>query len=291
MRIPESLYTLMDYGVIDEVIRPLLSGKEAQVYLVWSGGEERVAKVYKEARDRSFKHRATYAEGRKTRNTRDQRAVAKRSKHGRAQDEAAWRSTEVDMIYRLHNAGVRVPTPHQFVEGVLIMELIADQHGEPAPRLSELSYSAEEAGVIHQGLLREVVRMLCAGVVHSDLSEFNILIDPDGPVIIDFPQSVETAGNQNARKLLMRDVANLQRFLSRCDPQAPNLPYGQEMWALYRENQLASDTPLTGRFHGSRKQANVGRVLEAIEDANEDERKKRERQGGGARPRRRRRRR
>src|SRR5687768_1097712 len=218
MRIPNSLISLADEGIIEEVVRPLMSGKEAEVFLVRSGGELRVAKVYKEAQNRTFKNRAEYTEGRKVRNTRDQRAINKRSRHGRDQDEAAWRSTEVDMIYRLRDAGVRVPTPHHFIDGVLIMELITDEVGDPAPRLAEVSLSAEEAVRVFDRLLAEAVRMLCAGVVHGDLSDFNVLMGADGPVIIDLPQAVDASSNQNARKLLLRDVDNLQRFLSKFAP-------------------------------------------------------------------------
>ena len=215
MRIPESLVTLADYGIIEEVVRPLMSGKEAQIYLVIAGGEQRVAKIYKEAENRSFKHRAEYTEGRKVRNTRDQRAISKRSSHGRAQDEAAWRAAEVNIIYRLQEAGVRVPVPYHFIDGVLVMELITDAEGNPAPRLGDLALSSEAATVVYDQLIRTVVRMLCAGVVHGDLSDFNVLMAAEGPVIIDFPQAVDPAHNQNARKLLLRDVNNLHDFLAR----------------------------------------------------------------------------
>ena len=281
MRIPESLATLADYGIIEEVIRPLMSGKEAQVYLVIAGGQERVAKIYKEAQDRSFKHRAEYTEGRKVRNTRDQRAISKRSSHGRAQDEAAWRSTEVNMIYRLQNAGVRVPVPYHFLDGVLVMELITDADGNPAPRLGDLEYSRETAIAIYDKLVREVVRMLCAGVVHGDLSEFNVLMAADGPVIIDFPQSVDSAHNQNARKLLLRDVDNLHRFLARFVRDARRMPYAEEMWELYQSNGLTPDTRLTGRFRQSRERADTASVLALIEDARQDERRRREGLAGG----------
>jgi RIO kinase 1 len=279
MRIPNSLVSLADQGIIEEVVRPLMSGKEAEVFLVRSGGKLRVAKVYKEAQNRTFKNRAEYTEGRKVRNTRDQRAINKRSRHGREQDEAAWRSTEVDMIYRLRDAGVRVPTPHHFIDGVLIMELITDAEGDPAPRLAEVSLSPEEAVRVFDRLLAETIRMLCAGVVHGDLSDFNVLMGADGPVIIDLPQAVDASSNQNARKLLLRDVDNLQRFLSRFAPNRQPRPYAQEMWDLYACSQLTPDTRLSGRFRAASRQADTASVLELIGEANLDERRRRETQG------------
>jgi RIO kinase 1 len=279
MRMPDSLATLVDYGIIQEVVRPLMSGKEAQVYLVVSEGEVRVAKVYKEAQARTFKHRAEYTEGRKTRNTRDQRAIAKRTRHGRAQDEAAWRSTEVDMIHRLSDAGVRVPQPHQFIDGVLVMELIKDADGNPAPRLGDLSFGPERALEIYDDLIREVVRMLCAGVVHGDLSDFNVLMGAKGPALIDFPQSVDPASNQNARRLLLRDVENLHRFLARLAPEASRPPYAQEMWELYQGNRLRPDTKLSGGYRVSPETTDTSEVLVLIGDAREEERARREARG------------
>ncbi len=276
MRIPDSLAPLFDHGILDEVVRPLMSGKEAQVYIVVSGGEQRVAKVYKEAENRTFKQRAEYTEGRKVRNSRDQRAIHKRTKHGRAQDEAAWRSTEVDMISRLSAAGVRVPVPQHFIDGVLIMELVTDADGNPAPRLADLEFDAESAEAMYGKLMREVVKMLCAGVVHGDLSDFNVLVGADGPVIIDFPQSVDAAHNTNARKILLRDVDNLHRFLARFVPNARRYPYAEEMWDLFQSNSLAPDTKLTGRYRASERRANTHAVLELIQDANYDERKRRD---------------
>lgn len=276
MSIPESLATLAECGVIAEVVRPLMSGKEAQVYLVIAGGEERVAKVYKEAANRSFKNRAEYTEGRGVKNSRDQRAISKRSTHGRAQDEAGWRESEVRMLRRLQAAGVRVPIAYNFIDGVLVMELIKDADGNPAPRLAELDLSAEAAGAIFQQLLREVVRMLCAGVVHGDFSDFNVLMAADGPVVIDFPQAVEAAQNQNARKLLLRDVNNLHDFHTRFVRGARRLPYAEEMWELYQNNALTAETPLTGRYQASNKLADTASVLSLIDDANRDERRRRE---------------
>ena len=279
MRIPSNLTSLIDEGLIQEVVRPLMSGKEAEVFLIWAGGELRVAKVYKEAQNRTFKNRAEYTEGRKVRNSRDQRAIDKRSRHGRAQDEAAWRSTEVDMIYRLRDAGVRVPTPHHAIDGILMMEMVADADGNPAPRLAEVSLDPAQARWVFDRLLAEVVRMLCAGVVHGDLSDFNVLMSADGPVIIDFPQSVDASKNQNARKLLLRDVDNLQRFLARFVPGLPRRPYGEEMWDLYASSLLTPDTKLTGRHRAFERRADTRAVLDLIGDANHDERRRRERQG------------
>lgn len=276
MRVPESLVPLFDYGVLDDVVRPLMSGKEAHVYLVMSGGRYAVAKIYKDAQNRSFKHRAEYTEGRKVRNTRDQRAIANRSKHGRQKDEAAWRSTEVDMIHRLHAAGVRVPVPYHFIEGVLLMELVTDADGHPAPRLGDLPFDAVSARAMYDRLIRATVQMLCAGVVHGDLSEFNVLVAADGPVVIDFPQSVDSAHNANARKLLIRDVDNLHRFLARHVPSARRVPLAEEMWSLHEQNLLTPDTRLRGDFRVAERVANTASVLELIGDANRDERKRRE---------------
>jgi RIO kinase 1 len=202
--------------------------------------------------------------------------MQKRSKHGRAQDEAAWRSTEVDMIHRLHAAGVRVPVPMHFVDGVLLMELITDAEGNPAPRLADLVFEPSQAQAMYDRLMLEVQRMLCAGVAHGDLSDFNVLVGADGPVIIDFPQSVDTAHNTNARKLLLRDVENLHRFLKQFAPNARRFPYAEEMWDLFQQNALTPDTRLTGRYRPSERRANTGAVLELIQDANYDERKRRE---------------
>jgi RIO kinase 1 len=276
MRIPESLTALVDDGIIDEVLRPLMSGKEAQVYLVLSGGRESVAKVYKDAQRRTFQNRAEYTEGRKVRNTRDQRAMQKRTRHGRAQDEAAWRTTEVDMIYRLRSAGVRVPEPYHFIDGVLVMELVTDADGQPAPRLGELLLEREEAQRVFDQLLAEVVRMLCAGVVHGDLSDFNVLMAEDGPVIIDFPQAVDAASNQNARRLLTRDVDNLHRHLAKHVPGYVARPYAQEMWQLYERNALTPDTRLRGVFRGHVGRVQTEAVLGLIGDAARDERRRRE---------------
>ncbi|MEE2750591.1 MAG: PA4780 family RIO1-like protein kinase [Myxococcota bacterium] len=267
MSVPGPLAELLDLGVIDEVIRPLQAGKEAQVYLVISKGETRVAKVYKESNQRSFKHRSDYTEGRRVRNSRQQRAMNKNSRYGRKENEAAWRSAEVDCLYRLFAAGVRVPTPYDFIDGVLIMELIENGEGSPAPRLADLNLSPGEAESLLKMLVQEVVRMLCAGIVHGDLSDFNILIDPKGPVIIDLPQAVDPAQNQQARRLLIRDVKNITMFMARFAPRLRRLKYGPEMWALYERGELTPETILTGQFKRSEQQTDTRSVLDEIQDA------------------------
>ena len=280
MNIPEALAPLFDEGIIDRVVRPLMSGKEAQVFLVESAGELRVAKVYKNADHRSFKKRVDYTQGRKTRNSRDQRAVEKRSKHGRAEEEAAWKSAEVDIIHRLHLGGVRVPIPYAFVEGVLVMECVVDPEGNPAPRLGDLAFDPEGAKAMYDRVLQEVVRMLSVGVVHGDLSDFNVLVSGDDPILIDFPQSVDTASNTNARALLLRDVDNIHRFLARWAPKLPRLPYAEEMWALHENNALAADTVLTGQFREVERATCGDSVIGLIRDAEREERKRSEALGG-----------
>lgn len=271
MRAPESLATLLDYGIIQEVIRPLMSGKEAQVYVVVVAGDECVAKVYKAAEQRTFKHRSDYTEGRRTRNTRDQRAMSKRSQHGRQKDEDAWRTTEVEMIYRLRDAGVRVPEPINFVDGVLVMEFVKDADGHAAPRLGDLSFSASEAREIYHALIREVVRMLCAGVIHGDLSDFNVLMGTAGPVLIDFPQAVDPSHNPKGRDLLLRDVQNLHRFLARFAPDEPVRRYGEEIWSLFQENKLQPDTKLSGGYRAPKGKTDTEAVKALIDDASRDE--------------------
>ena len=275
MRVPDSLAALAAEGIIASVLRPLKSGKEAQIYLVLAGGEERVAKIYKDAENRSFKHRSDYTEGRRVRNSRDQRAMSKHTSYGRSKDEGAWRSAEVQAIYRLRDAGVRVPEPFHFVDGVLIMELVKDAEGHPAPRLGEVEMAAGEARSVFDQLLREVVRMLCAGVVHGDLSDFNVLMGAGGPVLIDFPQAVDASRNQNARELLIRDVDNLTSFLGRFDPTANGLPYGQEMWSVYERGELRPDTVLNGQWRPLETETDTAAILRDIEEAELDEQRRR----------------
>lgn len=284
MRVPHRLESLYEMGIIQEVVRPLMSGKEAQLYVVVAGGVERVAKVYKEADQRSFKQRADYTDGRKVRNSRDRRAMAKGTRHGRARDEQAWQSAEVDVIYKLRNAGVRVPTPYNFMDGVLVMDMVADEEGEPAPRLGDLTFTAPQAQFVYDTLMQQVVRMLCAGVVHGDLSDFNILLSDEGPVIIDFPQAVDASSNSAARRLLIRDVDNLHNFLGRAT-RHPRRPYAQEMWALYERGELTPDTKLFGSFRDERRPANTKEVLGLIGDARREDGRRRgpgkPRRGGG----------
>ncbi len=275
MKIPESLLPLLDQGIIDSVVRPLMSGKEAQVFLVMSEGEQRVAKVYKDAQHRSFKHRADYTEGRRGRSSRDQRAIAKGSKHGKEQEELAWRSAEVDMIYRLRAAGLRVPEPYHFVDGVLVMELVQDLDGNPAPRLGDVEMEPDEALSVFHTLLGEVIKMLCSGVIHGDFSDFNVLLGADGPVVIDFPQSFDAAQNQNAKEILVRDVANLQRFA--VERGITDLPqrYAQEMWELYARGDLKPDSALTGHHRASERQADLRGLLQELADDERDEMRRR----------------
>ncbi|MFK7927166.1 MAG: PA4780 family RIO1-like protein kinase [Myxococcota bacterium] len=276
MRVPESLVPLVDQGIIQRVIRPLMSGKEAQIFLVESRDELRVAKVYKEASHRSFKHRADYTEGRRTRSTRGQRAMAKRSKFGKKEVEDAWRTAEVNAIYKLRDAGVLVPQPYEYIEGVLIMELVCGEDGEPAPRLADVDFSPAQAKELFKILIREVVKMLCAGVVHGDLSDFNVLIGPNGPVVIDFPQWVDPAFNTNAQNLLIRDVRNLTSFLARHAPGLKKTRYADEIWGLYSKGTLTPTTPLTGQFEDTDKQADVDSIVAEIQAATRAEEARRE---------------
>jgi RIO kinase 1 len=266
MKTPQRLAPLLEDGLIDDVVRQLMSGKEATVYVVRCGDDVRCAKVYKEANKRSFRQSVDYTEGRKVKNSRQGRAMAKGSKFGRESQEAAWQSAEVDALYRLANAGVRVPEPYNFYEGVLLMELVVDANGNAAPRLNDITFSAEEARIHHQTLIKEVVRMLCAGIVHGDLSEFNILMSADGPVIIDLPQAVDAAGNNNARDMLERDVRNLSDYFGRFAPELLSTEYGKEIWALYAHGNLTLDTLLTGRFRQTNKPVDLKGVMREIDD-------------------------
>ena len=243
MKIPKRLEPLIEDGLIDGVVRQLMSGKEAMVFVVRCGDETRCAKVYKEADKRSFRQAVDYTENRKTKNSRQARAMAKGTRFGRQAQEKAWQSAEVDALYRLAAAGVRVPKPYNFHEGVLLMELVTDDEGNAAPRLNDVEFTPEVARTFHHRLIREVVRMLCAGVVHGDLSEYNILVGGDGPVIIDLPQAVDAAGNNHAPSMLERDVANLRTYFGRFAPELLATDYGKEIWALYEAGTLAPGSP------------------------------------------------
>jgi RIO kinase 1 len=270
MKTPKSIEPLVRDGLVDEVIRPLKSGKEAAVYVVLSEGEIRCAKVYKDVNQRGFHKQAQYQEGRKVRNSRQARAMEKNSRFGRKQQEEVWQNAEVDALYRLAAAGVRVPKPYNFVEGVLLMELVTDAHGSAAPRLNDLELSREQALEYHGLLIKEVVRMLCAGLVHGDLSEYNILVDAHGPVIIDLPQAVDAAANNNAARMLERDVDNLADYFGRFAPELLMTEYGKEIWKLYESGDLTPQVALTGRFLGSTKQADVGSIMREINDARDE---------------------
>jgi RIO kinase 1 len=277
MKAPPRLQTLVDEGLIDTVVRQLMSGKEAMVYVVRCGGETRCAKIYKEATQRSFRQAVDYTENRKVKNSRSARAMAKGSKFGRQEQEAAWQSAEVDALYRLAAAGVRVPKPYNFFDGVLLMELVTDAHGDAAPRLNDVSFTPAQAMKHHAALIAEVVRMLCAGVVHGDLSEFNILLahtpglgdtpGVDEPVIIDLPQAVDAAGNNHAQRMLLRDVGNLRDFFGQFAPALLKTDYGPEMWSLYQAGLLGNETVLTGHFERANADVDMAAVLREIDDA------------------------
>lgn len=270
MRTPEGLQSLIDDGVIDEVMRPLKSGKEASVYVIRVGEEIRCAKVYKDMAQRSFQQRVQYQEGRKVRGSRQARAIGKATKFGRKEQEAAWKNTEVDALYQLVDAGVRVPQPHGFFNGVLVMELVVDADGHSAPRLGEVELSPVQARGFHRFLVHQVQKMLCIGLIHGDLSEYNVLVAPDGPVVIDFPQVVSAAGNNAARRMLQRDVNNLTLSLGRFAPELLSTHYAEEMWALYEAGELRPDSELTGEFEFDESTADLDSVQLAIRDAREE---------------------
>jgi RIO kinase 1 len=266
MKIPKSLQPLIDDGMVDTVVRRLKSGKEASVFIVACGAELRCAKVYKEAENRGFHKLAQYQEGRKTRNSRDARAMGKRGRHGRRVQEAEWKNAEVDALFRLANAGVRVPKPYLVHEGVLLMELVRDAHGDPAPRVNDVAVTPEQARAWHLFMIKQIVRMLCAGLIHGDLSEFNVLLDVDGPVIIDLPQAVNAAGNNNAFAMLERDVDNMRSSFGRFAPELLETEYALEIWALYEAGELTPDSALSGRFARDTSAPDVAAVLTQIED-------------------------
>jgi RIO kinase 1 len=267
MKPHKRLEPLIEDGLIDEVVRQLMSGKEAMVFVVRCGEDVRCAKVYKEANKRAFRQAVDYTENRKTKNSRQARAMAKGTKFGRHAQEQAWQSAEVDALYRLAAAGVRVPRPYNFHEGVLLMELVTDVEGNAAPRLNDLTFSAEEACAHHHSLMREVVRMLSAGVIHGDLSEYNILLGATGPVIIDLPQAVDAAGNNHAKAMLARDVNNLTSFFGQFAPALLTMQYAEEIWALYEHGKLQPDVTLSGHFKQSLPPVDLEGVIREIDDA------------------------
>ena len=271
MKTPKRLQPLVDDGLIDEVLMQLMSGKEAQVYIVRCGDDTRCAKVFKEAKQRSFKQAVQYQEGRKERNSRRARAMAKKTCYGQKEQEQAWLTAEVDALYRLAAAEVRVPKPYGFVDGVLLMEMITDAEGDVAPRLDDVTLTEEQALRYHAKVIQDVVRMLCAGLIHGDLSEFNVLVDADGPVIIDLPQAVDAAGNNSAAAMLERDVNNMRAYFGRFAPELLATHYGKEMWALYEAGKLHPDSQLTGHFEFDDHIANVDELMEVIDDAKEEE--------------------
>jgi RIO kinase 1 len=280
MKAPPRLQSLVEEGLIDTVVRQLMSGKEAMVFVVRSGDQTLCAKIYKEANNRSFRQAVDYTENRKVKNSRSARAMAKGSRFGRQEQEAAWQSAEVDALYRLAAAGVRVPQPYNFHDGVLLMELVTDAHGDAAPRLNDVAFTPAQALQHHTTLIAEVVRMLCAGVVHGDLSEFNILLahmpgkdgdegaeSVDEPVIIDLPQAVDAAGNNHAQRMLLRDVANLRDFFGQFAPALLKTDFGPEIWNLYQAGLLSNETVLTGTFERQHATVDMQAVLREIDDA------------------------
>ena len=275
MKIPDRLLPLLEQGLIHEVIRPLMSGKEAAVYVVAAQDGICVAKVYKDAEHRSFRQRAAYIEGRQVRNSRQRRAMEKGSKYGREQTEAAWQNAEVDALYKLHAAGLRVPRPIMFSDGVLLMDMVMNSDGEPAPRLCDCNFTPEQAWRVLEFVVYQVAGMLCNGLIHGDLSEYNVLLAWDGPMIIDLPQAIDAAHNQSARSLLVRDVENITNFLARSNPGLAEARFGQEMWGLYERAQLFPDTPLTGRWRGSTRRVDTRGVMREIEDSAREARTRR----------------
>lgn len=271
MKTPKRLEALVEEGLVNEVVAQLMSGKEATVYVVRCGERICCAKVYKEVNQRSFRKNASYQEGRKVKNSRQARAMEKGSRYGRKMQEEVWQNAEVDALYKLASAGVRVPQPHLCFEGVLLMDLVADADGDPAPRLNDVELSEAVALEYHALLVNQVVRMLCAGVIHGDLSEYNILVGANGPVIIDLPQAIDAAGNNSAAEMLERDVINLRSYFSAFAPSLKHTQYGKEIWALFEKGLLTPETPLTGHVVQDERPADVDAVLLQVELAIEEE--------------------
>lgn len=270
MKVPTRLQPLVEDGLIDEVLSQLMSGKEAQVYVVRCGDQVRCAKVYKESGKRSFKQAVQYQEGRRVKNSRSARAMSKRSRYGQQEQEQAWLNAEVDALRRLAVAGVNVPRTHGFVDGVLLMDMVSDMEGYPAPRLNDVSMSGEQARDFHARIMTDVVKMLCAGLIHGDLSEFNVLVAASGPVIIDLPQAVNASGNNSAAAMLLRDVENMANYFGRFAPELRTTDFGPEIWSLYEKGNLRPDSKLTGKFEGKLESADVEEVLRIIAHAREE---------------------
>jgi len=277
MKTPKRILPLVEHGLVDEVIGRLMSGKEADVFIVRCGSEIRCAKVYKEANKRGFKQAVLYQEGRKGRNSRRARAMEKGSKFGRQQQEITWQTVEVDALFRLAKAGVRVPQPYNCLDGVLLMELITDAEGDVAPRLGDVTMDTEKALADHALIMQYVVIMLCDGLIHGDLSEFNVLVDEHGPVIIDLPQAVDAAGNNNAESMLTRDVNNMRRYYGQFAPELLDTQYAKEIWALYEDGALRANSKLRGMFKEDLLDVNINEVTEVIEAARAEEIERQER--------------
>lgn len=271
MKVPKRLVPLLEEGLIDEVLSQLMSGKEATVYVVRSGDATRCAKVYKDAKQRSFRQAASYRDGRKVQNSRQARAMEKGSRYGRQMQEEVWQNAEVNALFQLANAGVRVPQPYICTDGVLLMELVVDAEGDVAPRLNDVDLTQERALQLHAMLLNQVVRMLCAGVIHGDLSEYNILLAADGPVIIDLPQAVDAAANTEACAMLVRDVNNLAAYFGRFAPELLSASYGKEIWALYEAGELNVDIELTGYVEPDASPVDMDSLLLELEDSRLEE--------------------
>lgn len=278
MKIPNRLLPLVEDGLIDEVLTQLMSGKEASVYIVRSGDNIQCAKVYKEIEQRSFKQAVAYREGRKVKNSRRARAMEKGSKFGRDEQEKVWQSAEIDALYKLSEAGVRVPTPYGCFDGVLLMELVTDDEGSVAPRLNDVTLTKDQAIRDHDLMIQYVTRMLCAGIVHGDLSEFNVLVDHLGPVIIDLPQAVDASANNNAKWMLERDVNNMTTYYGQYAPELLGSEYAKEMWALYEIGELTPNTQLTGVFIDDGRDADVDGLMAEINAVMEEARLRKERQ-------------
>jgi RIO kinase 1 len=271
MKVPQRLKPLVEEGLVDEVLSQLMSGKEATVYVVRSGDSIRCAKVYKDAKQRSFKNAVSYTEGRKVKNSRQARAMEKGTRYGRQMQEELWQNAEVDALFRLANAGVRVPQPYICTDGVLLMELVTDAEGDVAPRLNDVELTPERARECHAYLINQVVRMLCAGIIHGDLSEYNILMATDGPVIIDLPQAVDAAGNNEARPMLLRDVQNLAVYFGQFAPELLTSDFGKEIWKLYEAGVLTPEYALTGHFETDTTPVDMDGLMHEIEETRREQ--------------------